>query len=306
LKSFFWETESPRWYECVVLYSEEALRHQVVSLHFRVLSSRVILDAKLEEELNSEDSRIVSECRDRLSQNLPVPRRVQFSNVKFIAESSFSELVMQMEVEQMLAEDDPLSSEEYLMSSDSEEEFFEEGNFYEAEVFGDRFIDEQVVQVAFPAKRKSSIKQHMLASILNGVESPLLAHDGSVECLSSFHKDRLGATTLETDPELGFWEMQFDSEDEGETSDLEVEDDLPLNKNCTKKCTIEGHKRASSAPSVCADFHIESSSSELERKAAFISTRGKEKEMWQTYRAEITHTWRVELKELQRQLFAYE
>jgi len=40
----------------------------------------------------------------------------------------------------------------------------------------------------------------------------------------------------------------------------------------------------------------------LQRQPAFVSTRGKEREIWQTYRAEITATWKAELEDIRREL----
>lgn len=313
MKSFFWETDIPEWYECVVLYSEVALKHQVVSLHFKVAADRTILDAEVEKKLTSKDGAIVKECKEMIAKNQRIPRRVQFScGVEFI-ENDFSEFIMQMEVERMMAEDEPLSSEEFLMSSDTEEEFFDEGNFYEAEVFGDRFIGEP--QERCLSTRTSSMKQHMLKSILNGTESPLLGKDKEYLCdieSSCSSVMSLGATNSGLS-ELGFWEIDMDQHTDDESEEeilaMDIEDDFNLEQvkaDAWASSTVVGeHRRVSSEPllSNTADQVV---SSELERKAAFISTRGKEKEIWQTYRAEITNTWRAELKDLQRQLFAYE
>jgi len=303
LKAFFWETESPKWYECVVLYSEEAVQHQVVSLHFKVLAERAFLDAQVETELTLQDSQIVSECKDKLSKSLRIPRRVQFSDVEFINDVSMSEFVMELEVEKMLA-DGSCSSEDELMFSD-EEEFFDQGMFYQAEVFGDRFVDEPEEEDFFSQKRNSSIRNHMLETIMSGVPSPFLPENTDpslVICNSAPIESPFAPFTplgalAPTGSDLEFWELELeDSSDEEEEAEdvVNMEQDLLLDRP-------QRHIRVASAPTMTHCLP-----NILERKPAFISTKGKEKEIWQTYRAEITNTWRAELSELRRELCNFE
>lgn len=301
LRAFFWETESPEWYECVVLYSPKAVEHQVVSLHFRVLAERAFLNEEVEREMTIEDDEIVEECRLKLSQSLRVPRKVQFTRVDFVDES-FSEVIMAMEVEEMMNE---YSDEEYLMSSSEEAERFDDGYFYTAEIFGDRFVDD--VHEDRQERNTGSLRHHMVRSLINDVDSQLLPaiDGGNLSNLSycSVHNPVLGTPH---NGELKFWEMNI--EEGSDDEDLLEDHFLPFEDIRTESTlalepapAVSTHRRAVSEP-ILSSFTGNDNGSELERKPAFISTKGKEQEIWKTYREEITSTWRMELEQMQREL----
>lgn len=291
LKAFFWNTESPEWYECVVLYSEAALKHQVVSLHFRVLSNRVTLDAQIETELTSRDSKIVEACREKLANDEKIGRKVRFSTVDLIdAADRQSEIAMQMELDVMLQED----TDNEFWSEDEEAQNFELGCFYSAEIFGGKFIESDTESYNGSYIRKtSSIKQHMLQQLINDTPSPLLAKFSSE---LTYQNPLCQTPNMSTpvDPELtAQWEMddeKFISDDEDEAVFEKMFD--------TRSSKTFAHCQTEP---VLSTGRYETPR-ELERQPAFISTKGKEREFWNTYREEITATWKADLEQLRREL----
>jgi len=308
-KAFLWEAERPEWFEAVVLCSPLALEHELVSLHFQIPAERVFLNEEIESGLTAENAAMVEKCRLKVANQEPIGHKLSFMRPE-----DFQEAQMEAELEAMLQEMDgessrPLSPSPeggFFSPTGSAASDFEGGLFYTAETFGGAFVDEQKDSEP-PFFKTDSIKLGVLEQILDATPKPVLTPRFSFTSLPSTNKGNLGQLlSTPVDPELGFCFMDLDelnADEDDETQ--EIVDDY---RACHADRAKQLKRFATTVPHLKVSFELpeeddfEREPALLERQPAFVSTRGKEREIWQTYRAEITATWKAELEEIRREL----
>lgn len=298
-EAFLWEDAEPKWFECVVLYSKLAVEHEVVSLHFRVPADRVFVDDKVRENLDSTSTAIAEKCKKKLANNEKIGKKVSFAlpdMMEVLSEDpnslpvledtdslpaldmqqiALSEEEMALEVERMLSRMD--SGTPRVNVEVDDEEFLDGAMLYEAEEFGGTFVDEKKSERGDfggeSLRKASTIKRHLIEQFLDSPQLSLVT-PGDVS----------------TPEEMHGWAMDLD--------DRMVEGGLSFDSRLTRVSTQPDLNQTDELPPMDEEPSLG------DRKAAFVSTRGKEREIWMTYREEITATWRAELEVLRRDLFS--
>jgi len=327
-EAFLWEDEEPEWHDCVILYTEKALKHQIVSLHFRVPAERVFLDDKVRENLTSTSTAIADKCKAKLENNERIGKRVSFALPELMLalgdEPLFSDSespLLEMEPTTNLSEEEMAMEVELMLSRmESGTPMPEEGidlcdgamlyQSYEAETFGGRMIDckapEEVVGGS-SLRQGSTLKLHLLNKQFF-LDSPEVSLTPMLPTMpSNFRNGPLdGEDFIPTDIEMSNCGDSFHRKEET-LSNIVYHQCLEFEEQVHKR----GLKKFSTAPDL-GDL-VDEPNDDLppmddepslgHRQAAFVSTRGKEREIWATYREEITATWRAELKELCEDLF---
>jgi len=303
-EAFLWEDEEPEWHDCVILYTKKALEHQIVSLHFRVPAERVFLDDKVRENLTSTSTAIADKCKTKLENNERIGKRVSFALPELMLalgdKPLFSDTespLLEMEPTTNLSEEEMAMEVELMLSRmESGTPMPEEGidlcdgamlwQSYEAETFGGRMIDCKAPEEVVGG---SSLRQGSTLSL-----TPMLP-----SMPSNFRNGPLdGEDFIPTDIEMSNCGDSFHRKEET-LSNIVYHQCLEFEEQVHKR----GLKKFSTAPDLGDEPNddlppMDDEPSLGDRQAAFVSTRGKEREIWATYREEITATWRAELKEL--------
>lgn len=288
-KAFFWEVEEPEWYECVVLCSPLAIEHQVVSLHFRVPVQRAFLDDKI--ELTEHNTAMVEKCKSKLRKQEKIGHKLSFMHHEDFEQAQM-EAKMEAEIQEMMLSEESAGTPNTNGSIRSD---FDGGMFYEAEVFGGSFVDEEDKDAV---RKSSSIKLNILGlgQILDSTPEVVLTPRFSLNSRPSTQRGQLGQIlTTPVDHELSFWSMDLDELEEDYKDSPEDELDVVDNDRLERSHNLK--KFSTTEPSLKVSFEMPDKDFDrqpalLERQPAFVSTRGKEREIWQTYRAEITATWK--------------
>jgi len=307
LEAFIWEIEDePNWFDCVILYTQKALEQEVVSLRFRVPAERVFMDDKVGQNLSLQSATIASKCQTKI-RNSEHFRSISFENMEdeglsaeeeMCLENQLSEAEMLMEIEQMLRLDTNRSAGGEPVDFLDDGDFMEGAMLYEAETFGGKMIEDSS-EAEFGGdfiRKASTIKRPLIEQFL---DSPNLSLRDSMRGLRRDLSQRLAPTVAPTlvDEDLMTWSIDLEDKVVNEVC-------LKLQKKQNKPAKMTRFATTTTLVDAAASLPPMDDEPTLgNRQAAFVSTRGKEREIWQTYREEITQTWRAELEELRRDLF---
>jgi len=290
-EAFLWEDAEPEWFGCVILYSLSAAENNLVALHIRVPADRVFIDDTVQSKMNVESTAITNKCIYKLERKEKIGKRVSFClpNFQQIEEDieeqpapeldpfALTEADMEREVELMLARMESGTPRVGGEQLDLQGDFLDGAMLYEAETFGGRMIDDDEIG-GDVITQASTIRKHLIEQFL---DSPQCSLEPALTAPTFMFEDI---------PTTSFDFPSLKDEDSTDMTFVPI-----LSKNRTEPFL----------PRVSKFDELPPESPSLGcRQAAFVSTRGKEKEIWNTYREEITATWRAEIQELRRDLFA--
>lgn len=304
-EAFLWEDEQPDWFDCVILSTRKALEQEIVALHFRVPADRVFLDEGVKDNMTVASTAIADKCKSKLSRNEKIGKKVSFdlpalqqalsetmeeeADFPLMEPGTLSEADMEFEVELMLGRMDSgvmtIGQEASPFPSIRGMDLCDGAMLYEAETFGGKFVDEPVQEDVGGGliTQASTLKRHLIETFIDSPQNSIAMPRGAT----------LPAVL---DGNMELWSLDVTS--------LAVTDD----ESSEFQPTPVIKKRAGTAPNLRSELDdelppMDDEPALLSRQPAFVSTRGKEREIWDTYREEITATWRAELEDLRRDLF---